>query len=293
MRRHYRLRVLRAVAVGLLLLSVTVSYLAALAQSVHITDEAHLFSPDAVRRAEEQLRLVFERTGKTVRIVTVETLPPGTTVDGEAQRRFRTERINGLLVLIARRERAIAVRVGRYTAQVFGPAERRAVLDLLRRRFRVGEYDVGLLEAVAYIGRVLTSAAPSRSAPAPASGPRWGWLVPVLLAAGGALVLGLLVRRLSESQAPPTQEAPPAPPPAASPWGGFLGGVLGGLFGSWLGQTVWGPREVERPTPPPPSPPWQADDTLVPEGDVGESVTWDDAGTPDLPEPGDVDSTQW
>jgi uncharacterized membrane protein YgcG len=293
MKRQPRLRVPPASVLGLLLLLTTVLRPAATAQPTFVVDEAHLFSQNAIRRAEERLRLIHERTGKTVRIVTLETLPAGTTLDGEAQRRFRAERINGVLVLIARRERGIAVRVGRYTAQVFGAQERRALLDLLRRRFRAGEYDAGLREAVAFMERVLTSAAPERSTPAPASGPRWNWLVPILLAMGGALVLGLILRRLSESQAPPAQEGAPAvPQPTASPWGGFLGGVLGGLFGSWLGHVLWGPRGIEGPPPSPPSPTWQTDDTLAPEGDVGESVTWDDAGA-DLPDTGDVDSGQW
>lgn len=256
------------------------------ARAAFVTDDAHLFSPDAVRRAEARFEEVYARTGKTVRIITVEALPAGSTLDAEAQRLFRAERINGVLVLIARRERGIAVRVGRYTAQAFGPAERGALLALLRRRFRAGEYDAGLEEAAAFIARMLLRA-PAGSPAAPSTpAPRQNWLLPILLIAGGALVLGLILRKLSEPRAPDRAEsAPPASPPVASPWGGFLGGMLGGLFGSWIGHNLWGPREVERPASPPT---WQADDTLAAGEDVGESTTWDQA-----PDVGDGDSTQW
>jgi uncharacterized membrane protein YgcG len=266
---------------------------AAVTQSAFITDEAGLFSQDAIRRVEEQLRSIRERTGKTVRIVTVRAIRPGSTVDQEAQRQFRAEKINGILIFIARRERGIAVQVGRYTALVFGTPERQVLLSILQRRFRAGEYDAGLLEAVAFVGRTLTSAVAPGGIPRAASGSRWSWLVPVLLTVGGVLLVGLVLRRLGASQAAPTAEASTtSSQPAAGPWGGFLGGLLGGLFGSWLGQTLWGAHEIERAAPPAPLPTWQADDALATEGDVGESVTWDDAGS-DLPDAGGTDSGQW
>ncbi len=272
-----------------LLLSALVG-LPALSAPPFVVDRAGLFSSEAVREAEAKLLEVERRTGKTVRVETLPALPPGRSATEEAAQRFRELRLNGVLVLVARRERAIAIQVGRFTAEQLTPDERRAVLERMRSRFRARDFNGGLREAVDSLSRALLDS----SSASPAE-PLRRWF-PLLLAVAGAVLLYLALRRTFEPEPthPPQSAEHPVSP--GSGWGGFGGGLLGGLFGAWLGHALLGgPRTSE---PPPPlqgsEVGWTQDDAGLP-ADSGEAVIWGEPGA-DLEvsaDVGDADATQW
>ncbi len=157
------------------------------APSGFITDRAGVID---AQRGDQIIRLLNElerRTGAEVAVLTVQSTQP---LDGReyARRVFRRWRIgkagrdNGLLILLAVRDRRVEIIPGRGVRRILSPAEIDAIIE--RRivpEFKQGHYGLGILEGAWAIAREIAAAArvtlrfsPPRDEPAGIEG-RFRW----------------------------------------------------------------------------------------------------------------------
>jgi uncharacterized protein GlcG (DUF336 family) len=126
--------------------------------SSEVRDPAGLFSAGAITAAERRLRAIEKETQVATRIETVESLK-GELVDTVASKQARLSGIQGIFVLIARKESKIEVLVShRFSAVLTRPridAIRSAFIEAFRRQ----EFNEGLQRGVDSIQEVVAAAA--------------------------------------------------------------------------------------------------------------------------------------
>lgn len=90
-----------------------------------VVDGAGLFSPGAVSQANAKIQAMQASSGKQLYIETVTSLD-GANVDQAASQKLRERGIKGVVILIAKTERKISVRVHEDTRDVFGRPQEQA-----------------------------------------------------------------------------------------------------------------------------------------------------------------------
>jgi uncharacterized membrane protein YgcG len=233
------------------------------AQTSHVgvQDDAHLFSPEAVRQADRELDDLHRQRGWEARIHTIEALRDGETVKERALAEAKALKEHGLLILISKEDHKVWVEPSNSARRVFTHDKVEAIVKAFVDAFRDKEYDRGLRDAVAAIVKdasLATATAPARSeAPAkgeaPAAVPAPGDAAPPkaqrgsnlpLLIAGGVGVL-VLLWLLSRARGGSQQSYPAAsqPQPQPQPQGGYAPAPQGGYPAA-------GPAPGPRPAPP-------------------------------------------
>ena len=133
-----------------------------------VTDRAHLFDDDAVKSATAELSKL---AGPKIAIETIPFAPPGLikhlealSVDARHKKfaELAAERANaakaGLYVLISKNPATIQVALGD-DAKGLTPANRDEVIKILKDKFVAKQFDAGLAQTVAYLGKTLAKPA--------------------------------------------------------------------------------------------------------------------------------------
>ena len=131
-----------------------------------VRDHARLFSPEAVRRADDALEAFRRDHGWQVIIETVESLG-GRDVKEHAVADARAAQVRGLFVLIARDEHKVWAQPSRSAEQAFPRTRTEAISGAFIAAFKRKQYDQGLDDAVA---AVRGAATPSPLPAAPSAG---------------------------------------------------------------------------------------------------------------------------
>jgi len=232
-----------------------------------VRDHAGLFSPAAVRQADDAIRNIRREFQKDLLVETFAGVPEGRTADYTQNReqffadfvreRAQASRVDGIYVLMMKEQPPhrlrIQVGIGQATRQrAFTPTDRDELVRRLQSDFRAEQYDDGLRKAVGFVDTRLRSnlqgasaanrGAPGmsleRGAPVKHSGsrsPMGSLLTVALLIGGGILVFSLLMRLLRGGA---NTGGGLAGAGGMRSGGGFFSSLLGGLggaiAGSWL-----------------------------------------------------------
>jgi uncharacterized protein len=129
--------------------------------SGRVNDTAGVLSPGALQRLEEELRKLEEEKGAQVAILTIPSLE-GESLEEYSLRVAETWKLgrgkfdDGALILIARDDRQMRIEVGYGLEPVLTDAKSRRILDdVMRPKFREGDFDGGVEDAVKSIGGLL------------------------------------------------------------------------------------------------------------------------------------------
>jgi uncharacterized protein len=158
-----------------------------------VNDFAGLLSSQTVATLEEQLGRYEKKTSNEVVVVTVPDLQ-GTTIEDFAVRLFEKWGIgkkgkdNGILLLIARRERKIRIEVGYGLEPVLTDLEAYGIIvNNITPKFKSGDFDGGVVEGVNQIIRGLSGVELPKVEPASKGGDEQGSLWLALGLIGGFL----------------------------------------------------------------------------------------------------------
>jgi len=248
------------------------------AASDGVVDDAHIFSPDAISRADQIARQIEDMHKRQVLVQTFSAVPDDlqSKLQADGKERFfsewshqlgREKHLTGILILICMNPAHIEVTVGNATQQVF--PDRDPLTQLLLSNFKAKQYDRGLVDGMQYIADHMTrpranngtSAAGGNNqgagtpAPPPVSGPSntstHGFsfhLGGCVCAAIALVIILMLVASLTRRRGGYTGGYGPGPgyggagyPPGAYPPGGYpqSGGGFGrSLLGGLLGGAL-------------------------------------------------------
>jgi uncharacterized protein len=128
----------------------------ALSAPAEIIDNARLFTPATLQKAEAKLDRTEQLTKIPVRIETVESLQ-GANPDQAAERKARQWGKPGVFVFIAKNEKKIQVR----DFHVIGNRGDDEIRQTFINSFKANDFDGGLIQGVDVIGDVLATATPA------------------------------------------------------------------------------------------------------------------------------------
>ena len=141
-----------------------------------VVDEAGILSADARERVGAISREHEAKTGNQVVVLTLPTLD-GESIEEFATRAFEAWRLgqrgrdNGVLVIVVPGDRRVRIEVGYGLEGTLPDAVAARILrERMTPRFRLGDFDGGVLEGAAAIVARLEGAADGASPPAPAAG---------------------------------------------------------------------------------------------------------------------------
>jgi uncharacterized protein len=231
----------------------------------YVQDQAGMFSASTVAQLNQRIAAFNAQTAKEIVVLTTPSLG-GATLESAAQAAFADQKVNGVLIFIARDDRRDIIVPDRAGTQAgwFPPDLLRSIRTSMESQFRNESYDAGITGAVDAILNVyrahLGSARQSAGGTAPvqrnafSSGgfhiSMFWWII---IAIVGFLILRSILRAASAPRYYGGMPgAPPGTPPAAGPgygpgygYGGYGGGgsfwsgLLGGLGGAWLGNELF------------------------------------------------------
>lgn len=128
-----------------------------LAPNAYILDEADVISPEAEEEIEEILTLLEKENSTEIAVVTVTSLQDYPIEEfsielarewGIGQKDFN----NGVLVLVAPREREMRIEVGYGLEGAIPDALANSIIgEIMTPNFQLGDYDTGLIEAVKHL----------------------------------------------------------------------------------------------------------------------------------------------
>jgi uncharacterized membrane protein YgcG len=290
--------------------------------SADVQDDAGLFSDDAVRQANFDLREIKQKYGKDLLVETHAALPAElkSQVNAQnkdklyadwAQQRGRAAKLDGVIVLITREPSHLQIGVGNKTQQkAFSLRDRDRMRDQMLTSFRQKQYDQGLLGAVQMYRQTLAdnlgsgSAAPvERTSPANSGAAdrgaqstgrsgggmsMWSIVIWGIIIFFGARLLMRLFRRRATPNAGGMVGRPGWNQPGYGRGGGLGtglgGGILGGMLGGWLGGHMFGGSRGSAygAPPPPPSEGGQEPGVFSNEHDANFASSGGDFGGGDL-----------
>jgi uncharacterized membrane protein YgcG len=240
-----------------------------------IQDGAGMLSAATVSQLDGELADFTAQTGKQVVVVTVPSLN-GKSLQDAAQAVFQQQDVNGVLVFIAKDDRADIIVPGPATAQFFPGSTLRTIRQSMEALFKAEDYDGGVTSAVNGILNVFRAHlsslnnAPAARADYPAAVPAQTTYVAtrhqgvhfgmftILLLVIGFLIVRSIFRSMGPRYYGPGPGYPPGGPAGGYPppgpgyggygygpgyyggGGGFWSGLLGGLGGAWLGNEMFG-----------------------------------------------------
>jgi uncharacterized membrane protein YgcG len=261
--RHQWLRALPLVVMAALAVSKV--------EAGEIHDRAGMFSAEAVKKARAELDRIEQKTGISVLIETIDSIPGldkkasanihKDAIETFAERRAREAGSEGVYLLLSKNDKLSSQVLVRERYEPLLPREaRQAVREAMLAEFKTGNYDQGLLKAVETMDRSLASAPAGTvrlrgGVPAPAHGlPRRANADGGKFGVGTLLVIGLgifgvllLLRVLRGAFGQPGGGYPagmggmprpgmgPGPGYGAPGYGGYGGGRGGGFFSGMLG----------------------------------------------------------
>lgn len=126
-----------------------------------VIDSAGFFSPSVVQEANQKIKEINRKTGKNLVVETVPSLD-GKNPSQYAISQARSRRVNGVYVLLAKKEKKIEIRTGSNTRKVFGTFEASTFKTKITENFKKKQFDAGLIESVSYYSGVLSSATTKR-----------------------------------------------------------------------------------------------------------------------------------
>jgi uncharacterized protein GlcG (DUF336 family) len=133
-----------------------------------VRDIAKLFDEAAVVDAHKELRRIENETNVSTVIETVETLK-GESIEKAAENLARRSGIQGIFILVAKKEHTIEILVSHRFQSAVTRARRDAIKDAFIAGFRQREFNEGLKHGVAAIGKVLADASKAGDLPRPVS----------------------------------------------------------------------------------------------------------------------------
>ncbi|HVA29265.1 MAG TPA: TPM domain-containing protein [Candidatus Baltobacteraceae bacterium] len=247
---------------GLLaLLLATLAGLAPARAATFVQDGAGMFSANTISTLTAQIGSFNAQTGKQIVVVTVPSLN-GETLQDAAANVFSEQKINGMLIFIAKDDRKDILLPGTQTAQFFPTATIVSIRQSMEAQFKNGDFDGGIATAVGGVLNVFqahlnTANVPAQGGatyPARTSHPlartngvhisMFMWIVFIVI---GYLILRSLARPRSYGGGGPGYGGGPGGPGYGGGYGGgfgggggFWSGMLGGLGGAWLGNEMFG-----------------------------------------------------
>ena len=122
-----------------------------------VIDTAGMFSATAIESANKKIDEVKAKTGKVLVFETIDTLngkdPKELSIENA-----RAKKVNGVYVMIAKKEKKIEIRTGSNTRKLFGNTEARQFKEKIASGFKAGNFDMGLTNSVDYYYSVFSSA---------------------------------------------------------------------------------------------------------------------------------------
>ncbi len=232
-----------------------------------VQDQAGMFSASTVSALDTRIGSFNAQTGKEIVVMTVSSLGSATLQDA-ASSAFAQQKVNGVLVYIARDDRKDIIvpdRAG-VAAGWFTPDVLRSIRTTMESQFRSEDYDAGITSAVdgilnvyrAHTGSLRQTSTSAGAPMATRSSPSFGgfhismfwWIIIIVV---GFLILRSVMRSMSATRYGPPGMPPAGGAPGPMPYGGgyggygggggsFWSGLLGGLGGAWLGNEMFGNR---------------------------------------------------
>jgi uncharacterized protein len=227
-----------------------------------VQDDAGMFSAATVAQLNTRISNFNAQTGKEIVVLTTPSLG-GATLQNAAAAAFSQQRVNGVLVFIARDDRRDIIVPDRAGVQAgwFTPDVLRSIRTSMESQFRSENYDAGITGAVsailnvyrAHVGALQTRGSNGAVLPAQTGATSGGIHISMFWWIIIAIVAFLILRSILRAFAAPRYYggqpgAPGAPPPSYGPgygYGGYGGGgsfwsgLLGGLGGAWLGNELF------------------------------------------------------
>lgn len=258
---HVRWRIIPA------LLSVCFLSASTSASAAGVRDEAGFFRKKVLEKADDEIAIIKQKYHKDLIIETFKAMPADIKArysekDAKAHQeafvewtreRARALRVNGICVLICREPPHVEVGVGAETSKsAFTVADRDELRKKLVDKFRVKQYDDGLLEAVAFVGDTFRrhaklDANPEHRPVAEGTGTDWKkWILPGLLILGALWLVFGLIRAFSGMGARGGSGGGPVGGGGSGGFGGggfmsgLMGGLLGAVAGNWLYNSMFG-----------------------------------------------------
>jgi uncharacterized membrane protein YgcG len=255
---------------------VAASFIATPAPAASVRDRAHMFSAEAVKKAQAQLDRIEQASHVPIVIETIESVSEGGSpaakkraIEDLAVKRDKAIRDEGLYLLISRDDHLISHVLIRERLADLVPIEKRdAIREAFIGRFHERDFDGGLLKGVEAIEHTLEGASVGhKAAHAPmglplAAKPRGGqstmgtFLLIILGIFGVLLVLRLLgglfgrsagagyTNQMGGMGMPRPGMGPGGPgyyggPGYGGRGGGFFSGMLGGIGGAFAGNWLY------------------------------------------------------
>ena len=254
------------------LLALLASALPALA-AAPIQDGVGMFSASTVATLNQEISSFTAQTGKQIVVVTVPSLN-GKPLKDAAEAVFQQQSVNGVLIFIAKDDRADFILTDNASAQFFPESTIVSIRQSMERDFAAEDFDGGIttaVEGILNVFRAHLNTAPNNGAannvPAVPSTTNYparrhsgvSVFTIIIFAVIGFLILRSLIRAMS---GPRYYGGGPGVGPGAGPGpgdggpgyggyggpgyygggGGFWSGLLGGLGGAWLGNEMFGNR---------------------------------------------------
>ncbi|MCB1192375.1 MAG: TPM domain-containing protein [Leptospiraceae bacterium] len=216
-----------------------------------VVDSGGMFSSQAISKANEKLTEIKRQTNKEMVIETIDSLD-NKNVSDVALEKARARRVNGVFVLIAKKEKKISIKVGGKTQQLFGRSETGTLKAKFTEEFKTKNFDNGLLSATDYFAQVITTAPKNHrsqsSAPPVASASRGGssfpWFKILVIGIIGFLIFRLIGFLISRSMG--GGSGAPGHYGQGGGYGygggggpGIMGSIMGGLFGAMAGSWLY------------------------------------------------------
>jgi hypothetical protein len=229
-----------------------------------VQDQAGMFSAGTVAALNQKISAFNTGTGKEILVMTVPSLPAGTTVQSAAQAAFSQQSVNGILIYIAKGDRKDIIvpgvneaRAGWFTADVT-----RGIRMQMESQFKTESYDAGITSAVDGILAIYRQHVSQRGGTnAAAAGSGSSFSMPsfqgvhismfwwIIIAIVGFFIVRSIIRAMSGPRYYPGGGAPMGGGMPMGGYGGgmyggggggFFSGLLGGLGGAWLGNELFG-----------------------------------------------------
>lgn len=129
-----------------------------------VVDTAGMFSSSAISLANQKLEDVKRKSGKELVIETIEEVGQAD-ANALALEKAKARKVNGVYVLISKKDKKLKIEIGNKTKQVFGDFERDTLRSKITDEFKAKNFDGGLNSSVDYFAGVMSSAVANKTTP--------------------------------------------------------------------------------------------------------------------------------
>ena len=207
-----------------------------------VKDGANFFSQSVIADVNRKIEDVRNRTKKDLVVETVETTGSTSPKDYSLER-AKALKVNGVYVLITRKEKKIELQVGNKTHKVFGNNETSSFKEKITQGFKKQDFDGGLTQAVDFYSDTLLAAETNYSkkvsqSPVSVSKPSsenggFSWM--------GIIITGLIIFVVFRIISSLFRGGASAGGYGANNSGGmgFMGSLMTGIFGAIAGNWIY------------------------------------------------------